>query len=57
MLTKEINVLKDCGLNHPENIYIAVLFPCIEFAGFALTLSVCFFLKEMDICLESMHYN
>ena len=39
VLTKERNALKDY---HLENIYIAVLFPCVRLAVFALILSVFF---------------
>lgn len=42
VLTKERNALKDYYLNHLENIYVAVLFPCVQLAVFALILSVVF---------------
>lgn len=40
VLTKERNALKGYDLNHPENIYVAVLFRCVWLAVCALILSV-----------------
>lgn len=42
VLRKEISALKDGNLNHLENIYIAVLSPCVQLSVFALTLSAFF---------------
>lgn len=41
-LTKKRNALKGYDLNHLENTYIAVLFPCVQLAVFALILSAFF---------------
>jgi len=42
VLTKEKNALKDYDLNHLEDTYTALLFPCVRLAAFALMLRVFF---------------